>query len=258
MVLLLARLLARKKKHVEVILLADPAELKGDAAVMYGKLPVPATVVRSIEEWKSERVQQVLAGRLVRRMRSWALASSHRSAGSMREAISLLNAARCTGDCGRHPFRRGCGRDGSAAGNHRASECDRDVHRSASGACVQLADDGPTYVAGIGSPREAIVSSLHLNVTHPRDFATTDRARVRPNRTREATGMFWWSAARWARRARRPWLEWRRCVPGRACRRWPRRSPLLPTVAGFYPELMTEPLPETDAGTIATERRGAH
>jgi NAD(P)H-hydrate epimerase len=26
----------------------------------------------------------------------------------------------------------------------------------------------------------------------------------------------------------------------------------LPTVAGFYPELMTEPLPETDAGTIAT------
>jgi NAD(P)H-hydrate epimerase len=26
----------------------------------------------------------------------------------------------------------------------------------------------------------------------------------------------------------------------------------LPAVAGFYPELMTEPLPETDAGTIAT------
>jgi NAD(P)H-hydrate epimerase len=28
---------------------------------------------------------------------------------------------------------------------------------------------------------------------------------------------------------------------------------VLPTVAGFYPELMTEPLPETAAGTIATE-----
>jgi NAD(P)H-hydrate epimerase len=26
----------------------------------------------------------------------------------------------------------------------------------------------------------------------------------------------------------------------------------LPTVAGFYPEIMTEPLPETDSGTIAT------
>ena len=27
----------------------------------------------------------------------------------------------------------------------------------------------------------------------------------------------------------------------------------LATVAGFHPELMTEPLPETDAGTISTE-----
>src|SRR4029077_13291865 len=26
---------------------------------------------------------------------------------------------------------------------------------------------------------------------------------------------------------------------------------VLPTVAGFHPELMTEPLPETDAGTIS-------
>src|SRR5580765_4664807 len=58
------RLLAEKKKHVEVVLLADPAELKGDAAVMYGKLTAPATVVRSIEEWKSERVQQALSADL--------------------------------------------------------------------------------------------------------------------------------------------------------------------------------------------------
>src|SRR5579862_7702372 len=30
---------------------------------------------------------------------------------------------------------------------------------------------GPTYVANIGSPDEAIVSSLHLNLIHARDFA---------------------------------------------------------------------------------------
>ena len=28
---------------------------------------------------------------------------------------------------------------------------------------------------------------------------------------------------------------------------------VLATVAGFHPELMTEPLPETDAGTISTD-----
>ena len=62
--LVVARLLADKKKHVEVVLLADPAELKGDAAVMYSKLKAPATVVRSMEEWKSERVQQVMSADL--------------------------------------------------------------------------------------------------------------------------------------------------------------------------------------------------
>ncbi len=35
-----ARLLHEKGREVRVILLADPAELKGDAAVMYGKLPM--------------------------------------------------------------------------------------------------------------------------------------------------------------------------------------------------------------------------
>ena len=33
---------------------------------------------------------------------------------------------------------------------------------------------------------------------------------------------------------------------------------VLGTVAGFHPELMTEPLPETDAGTISTERAGSN
>src|SRR5208282_3123141 len=55
-----ARLLHEKGRTVQVVLLADPAELKGDAAVMYGKLPMAATVVRSLEELKSDRVQSSL------------------------------------------------------------------------------------------------------------------------------------------------------------------------------------------------------
>src|SRR5215475_1390187 len=54
-----ARLLLEWKLPVEIMLLADPAELKGDAAVMYGKLPTPAIIVRSSEELKSDRVQQL-------------------------------------------------------------------------------------------------------------------------------------------------------------------------------------------------------
>ncbi|MFZ0808862.1 MAG: NAD(P)H-hydrate epimerase, partial [Candidatus Sulfotelmatobacter sp.] len=55
-----ARRLHQKGKTVQVILLADPAELKGDAAVMYGRLPVAAIAVHSVEELKSDRVRLAL------------------------------------------------------------------------------------------------------------------------------------------------------------------------------------------------------
>src|SRR5271165_1944444 len=45
-----ARRLHQAGKNVEVILLADPAELRGDAAAMYGRLPVEAKVVKSPED----------------------------------------------------------------------------------------------------------------------------------------------------------------------------------------------------------------
>jgi ADP-dependent NAD(P)H-hydrate dehydratase / NAD(P)H-hydrate epimerase len=54
------RRLHQAGKTVQVLLLADPAEMRGDAAVMYGKLPVAAIVVRSSEELKSDRVRVAL------------------------------------------------------------------------------------------------------------------------------------------------------------------------------------------------------
>src|ERR1700678_2266356 len=59
-----ARRLYEKGKQVQVILLADPADLRGDAAAMFGKLPSPAIAVRSSEELKSERVRLSLRGDL--------------------------------------------------------------------------------------------------------------------------------------------------------------------------------------------------
>src|SRR5437588_13040903 len=59
-----ARRLHEKGKAVQVILLADPAELRGDAAVMFGKLPAAAITVHSSEELKSNRVRLSLAADL--------------------------------------------------------------------------------------------------------------------------------------------------------------------------------------------------
>ena len=56
-----ARRLHQQGKKIQVILLADPAELRGDAATMFGKLPAAAIAVRSSEELKSERLRLSLS-----------------------------------------------------------------------------------------------------------------------------------------------------------------------------------------------------
>jgi NAD(P)H-hydrate epimerase len=110
---------------------------------------------------------------------------------------------------------------------------------------------GPTYVTGIGSPEEAIVSSLHLNVIHPRDFV----AMIGPRPAESNKGSYGHvlvvggsvgkagSVAMAGMAALRAGAGLSTVATAKSA---------LPTVAGFYPELMTEPLPETDAGTIAT------
>ena len=73
-----ARRLQESGKKVQVILLADPADLRGDAAAMFGKLLFPAIAVRS--ERGVEKLSR--CGSLCRAtfiwMRCWALASSLR------------------------------------------------------------------------------------------------------------------------------------------------------------------------------------
>src|ERR1700694_4206354 len=46
-------------KGVQIILLAEPSERRGDAAKMFGRLPVAPVIVRSNEELKQEPVRAV-------------------------------------------------------------------------------------------------------------------------------------------------------------------------------------------------------
>src|SRR5580658_7900462 len=55
-----ARRLHQQGKKIQVILLADPDDLRGDAAIMFGKLPGTAIAVRSSEGLKNDRVRDLL------------------------------------------------------------------------------------------------------------------------------------------------------------------------------------------------------
>jgi ADP-dependent NAD(P)H-hydrate dehydratase / NAD(P)H-hydrate epimerase len=114
-----------------------------------------------------------------------------------------------------------------------------------------LLTTGSTYVAPIGSPEEAIVSSLHLNVITAHDFAPL----IEPRRPDSNKGLYGHvlvigGSVGKAGAAAMAGISALRAGAGLSTVATAKSA--LSSVAGFYPELMTEPLPETDGGTIAT------
>ena len=111
---------------------------------------------------------------------------------------------------------------------------------------------GETEVAPIGSPDEAIVSSLGLNLITPHDFAEFLAPREPEGQkgiyghALIVGGSFGKSGA-----AAMAGVACLRSGVGLATVATPRS--VLPTVAGYAPELMTEPVAESDSGTITAE-----
>ncbi len=166
-----ARKLHRAGRVVEVLLLASRTELKGDALAMFERLPLRPIEVTSPQELE---------------------AASSRSLGNCDLIVDAILGT------GFKPPVRGLYAGAIAAMNSSGkpvvavdipSGADSDAMTPQSGEGIARADAivtftaprpahvfgnltrGPIFVAPIGSPPEAIVSSLNLEVTTPRDFA---------------------------------------------------------------------------------------
>ena len=110
--------------------------------------------------------------------------------------------------------------------------------------------EGPTVVAGIGSPEEAIVSALRLNVISARDVGPLIGPRPgESNKGNYGHVLVVGGALGKAGAAAMAGMAVLRAGAGLSTVATAKSA--LGTVAGFHPELMTEPLPETDAGTIS-------
>ena len=113
---------------------------------------------------------------------------------------------------------------------------------------------GPTVVAEIGSPEEAIVSALRLNVITARDIAPLVGQRpAESNKGNYGHVLVVGGALGKAGSVAMAGMAALRAGAGLSTVATAESA--LATVAGFHPELMTEPLPETDAGTISTGAR---
>jgi NAD(P)H-hydrate epimerase len=245
-----ARVLHEKGRKVQVVVLADPSDLRGDAAAMFAKLPSPAIVVRSSEELKRERARIFLGIDL---FLDSILGTGFKPpvSGLYAEAIAMLNASQEPVIAVDIPS----GADADTMNPQKGSVARADAVVSFTAArpaqVFSPLTTGRIYVAQIGSPPEAIVSSQKLNVITARDFAPL----VGPRPADSNKGMYGHvlvigGSVGKAGSVAMGGMAALRAGAGLATVAIPKS--VLPIVAGFHPELMTEPLSETLEGTIAT------
>ncbi len=244
-----ARKLQEAGREVRVLLLAAASELRGDAETMFGKLSATPVIAASSEELQRDQARKVFSADV---LVDAVLGSGFRPpvSGFYAEAIELMNAARSP-----------------VAAIDIPSGADADVMGQQTGAVVRASGivtftaprpahvfggltSGRTRIAPIGSPEEAIVSSLHLNLITPRDIALL----VGPRPTAANKGNFGHvlvigGSLGKAGAAAMAGISALKVGAGLSTIATPKS--VLPTVAGFHPEVMTEPLPETPEGTIA-------
>jgi|1186.fasta_scaffold00023_2 hydroxyethylthiazole kinase-like uncharacterized protein yjeF len=245
-----ARHLHENGRPVHVLLLADPAELRGDAAVMYGKLPVSAVVVRSEEELHSDRIRAPFQADLyVDAILGTGFTPP--VSGLYAKAIELMNASQTPVVAIDIPS----GADADALGSQRGTiarassvvtfTAPRPAH------VLGMLATGPTIVAPIGSPDEVIASSLNLNLITPLDFSSmVATRRADSNKGNYGHVLVIGGSLGKAGAAAMAGMAALRAGAGLSTVATPKS--VLATAAAFHPEMMTEPLPETEAGTIAT------
>ncbi|MDR3748730.1 MAG: NAD(P)H-hydrate dehydratase [Acidobacteriota bacterium] len=247
----LARKLHRAGRVVEVLLLASPSDLRGDALSMYERLPLRPIIIQNSQELQAE------------------------SSRSLANSELLVDAILGTGFT---PPVKGLYAEAIAAINRSGkvvvavdipSGADSDAMTPQPGEGIVRADAivtftaprpahvfgnltrGPVVIAPIGSPPEAVVSKLKLELTTAGDIA--DLFATRPADSNKGMyghvlivgGSLGKSGA-----AAMAGMAALRAGCGLSTVATPRSA--LASVAGFAAELMTEPLPETAAGSIAT------
>jgi ADP-dependent NAD(P)H-hydrate dehydratase / NAD(P)H-hydrate epimerase len=244
-----ARRLHESGKKVDVILLANAEDLRGDAAAMYGKLPAPAIVVHSIDELKSDRVRLSLQADLYL---DAVLGTGFKPpvSGLYAEAIAIMNASGIPVIAVDIPSGADADETGAQSGTIARADAVVTFTAPRPAHLFGRLTSGATCVAGIGSPEEAIVSSLQLNVITSCDIAGLIGPRVaESNKGSYGNVLVVGGSLGKAGAAAMAGMAVLRVGAGLST--VATAKSVLATVAGFHPELMTEPLSETDAGTIS-------
>ncbi len=244
-----ARKLYQGGREVRLLLLADRSELRGDAAEMFTKLPFPPLRAQSGEELNGEKASKIFQSDL---LLDAILGTGFRPpvGGLYAEAIAKINSSSAVVIAVDIP-----------------SGANADAERQQTGVIVRsdavvtftaprlahvfgMLTSGRIVVSPIGSPDDAIVSSLNLHVITAKDVAPL----IGPRKPDSNKGMYGHVLVVGGSRGK----AGAAAMAGMAALRSgaglstvATASSVLATVAGFHPELMTEELAETQAGSVS-------
>jgi ADP-dependent NAD(P)H-hydrate dehydratase / NAD(P)H-hydrate epimerase len=244
-----ARKLHEAGRDVRILLLAERSELRGDAAEMFTRLPMPAVGVSKNEQLKTEGARGVLdADVLIDAI----LGTGFRPpvSGLYAEAIAAMNASAAPVVAVDIPS----GADADVMGGQvgAVARADAVVTFTAPRPAhvFGMLTTGPTVIAPIGSPDEAVISSLQLNLITARDVAPLIGLRpAASNKGNFGHVLVLGGSTGKAGAAAMAGMAVLRAGAGLST--VATAKSVLATVAGFHPELMTESLEETEAGSIA-------
>jgi ADP-dependent NAD(P)H-hydrate dehydratase / NAD(P)H-hydrate epimerase len=244
-----ARRLHALGRKVRVILLAKSTDLQGDAAAMFAKLSLDVKSIVDDSKLMGEAGRTALAGDLVL---DAVLGTGFRPpvSGFYAKAIEAMNAQPAPIIAVDIPS----GADADAIGPQSGliARADAIVTFTAPRPAHVFGrlTSGPTVVAPIGSPDEAIVSSQDLNLTTAPDLARLVAPRpAEANKGSYGHVLVIGGSLGKGGAAAMAGMAALRAGAGLSTIATARGS--LGTVAGFHPEVMTEPLEETAMGTIA-------
>jgi NAD(P)H-hydrate epimerase len=246
-----ARKLADAGRDVRILLLADPSALRGDAAEMFARLRSAPVLAKSGAELASAEAQAVFASGL---LIDAVLGTGFKPpvSGLYAEAVSRMNhspAPKLAVD-----IPSGADADAHSPGEGLKVQADSIVTFTSPRPAHVFAEltSGPAMIAPIGSPEEAIVSALQLNLITAADIADNFAPR-RAESNKGNYGHVLVIGGSFGKSGAAAMAGIAALRSGAGLSTVATAKSALPTVAGFYPELMTEPLTETNAGTIALE-----
>jgi hydroxyethylthiazole kinase-like uncharacterized protein yjeF len=244
-----ARKLHEAGKAVRLLLLAEPGELRGDAAHMFAKVPGTPVLVRSLGDLKNDPARSVFEVDL---LIDAILGTGFRPpvSGLYAEAIAAMNASSALVVAVDIPSAADADVRGEQVGS--VARADAVVTFTAPRPAHVFGGltPGITSISPIGSPDEAIVSSLRLNLITPHEIATLIGPRPAvSNKGNFGHVLVVGGSLGKAGAAAMAGMAVLRSGAGLSTVAVPRS--ILSTVAAFHPEVMTEPLVETKAGSIS-------